>query len=73
MCQQRGLGALLLAIGLALAACSSSDVEPDCQGTARTPPPAVPAPGPSVPPTPVKLVIPDSGASASGTPVIEAR
>ncbi len=53
----------LLAAGLAIASCSSSEVRRDDGETARKTPAAVPAPGVTVPPTPRKLVLVDSGSS----------
>jgi hypothetical protein len=62
------LGTLfLLVIGHVLAACSASDGHTPDPPSTRAPPAAIPVPGATIPPTPVKLIaIVDGGAADGG-------
>lgn len=58
---------LALAASLALTGCSSSDDDPGDPAATKLPPAAIPVRGPSVPPTPVKLIAADRARDAGTT------
>jgi hypothetical protein len=64
---------VLLSIGLPLAACSASDGHSVDPPSTRAPPAAIPVPGATIPPTPVRLIAIVEDAAAASSPESDVR